>query len=226
MLFRSSPIIRKPESWLTVRRGNLRNVADLAQFARLSKAKSVLILSHDHSDAETAMIILAIIAGIQGPELTRTTPVNIIAKFDDTHFGEQLKERIHRLSIESTKIGDKEPIAELFPVTPAMVRTGIESQVARHRGLSEVYRDLLDFNRDEIYLIPSPTNFSNFGEIVCSDEVIPLGIKRHKEINLWPEWDTSISSAEIIVLAKSESIARQKLSDGGDITPKIGRAHV
>ena len=215
----NSPIVRKPESWLTVRRGNLRNVADLAQFARLSKAKSVLILSHDHSDAETAMVILAIIAGIQGPELTRTTPVNIIAKFDDTHFGEQLQERIHRLSIESTKIGDKEPIAELFPVTPAMVRTGIESQVARHRGLSEVYRDLLDFDGDEIYLIPSPTNFTNFGEIVCSDEVIPLGIKRHKEINLWPEWDTSISGAEIIVLAKSESIARQKLSDGGDITP-------
>lgn len=212
---RNSKMVKHPETWLTVRRGDLRSVSDLALLAQLNHARSVLILSHDQTDAETTMIILAIIAGIQGPTVTRTTPLNIVASFNDTNVGLRLRERIHRLSVESTRAG--EPIAELLPITPAMVRTGIEAQVARHRGLSEVYRDLLDFDGDEIYIVPAPEHQRTFGDIAACEGIVPIGIVRDGSVDLWPDWDAPLADTSLAVIARSEHVAKKLLEKGGQV---------
>lgn len=212
----SSPIVKRPETWLTVRRGDIRSVSDLGQLARLQEARSVIILGNDRSDAETTMVVLAIVACIQTDMVNRKSPVNIIASFDDDDLGRRLKERVHHLSVESAKAG--EPIAEVIPVTPAMVRTGIESQVARHRGLSEVYRDLLDFDGDEFYLVPAPTGARRFGEIADCPGIVTLGIMDDSSIDLWPDWDAPIEGRFIIVLAQSMDAAQRALFAGSTST--------
>lgn len=204
-----SPLWKRPESWLTVRRGNVTSVGDLENLARLSTAKSVIILGDGHSDAETTKIILAIVASIQTDVVTRTSPVNIVAALDDSVYAQRLKNRIQLLSREWASEG--EPIAELLPVTPAMIRTGIEAQVARHRGLSEVYRDLLDFDGDELYLVEPADTSRTFGHFALTQAVLPIGLMHGDDIDLWPDWDTPVGGKSLIVLAPSIHVARRAI---------------
>lgn len=210
---KSSPMVKRPETWLTARRGDLRSVADLSRLAQLGDAKSVIILGDKRSDAETAMIIMAIVAAIQTSEVERKEPLNMVAMFDDDEVGRRLRKRIHLLSVESRLSG--EPIGEVIPVGPALVRTGIESQVARHRGLSEVYRDLLDFDGDEFYVVSAPDRFETFGEVVDSPGVVPLGTMDDDGIDLWPGWDMPLEGKSLIVLAPSSETAKRALTTGG-----------
>lgn len=212
-LAKGSPMVARPETWLTARRGDLRSVTDLSQLAQLGDAKSVIVLGDKRSDAETTMVIMAIVAAIQTARVERKTPLNIVATFDDDEVGRRLRKRIHLLSVESQLSG--EPIGELIPVGPAMVRTGIESQVARHRGLSEVYRDLLDFDGDEFYVVAAPERFETFGDVVDSPGVVPLGTMDSGGIDLWPNWDTPLKGKSLIVLARSAETAERALTTGG-----------
>ena len=210
----SSHIVKRPETWLTVRRGDLRSVSDLGQLARLETAKSVIVLGDDRTDAETTMIVLAIVASIQTPLVTRKSPLQIVASFTDTELAVRLKHRIHLLSVESERAG--EPIAELIPVTPKMVRTGIESQVARHRGLSEVYRDLLDFDGDELYIVPAPKERETFGAIVDSPGVVVVGLISDEDVDLWPSWGSPLKGRSVVVLARTLEVAHDALcTEGG-----------
>ena len=205
-----SQFVKRPETWLTVRRGDITSVDDLAMLARLSTARSVIILDGDESDAETTKVILAIVASIQTEKVTRKTPLNIIATLSDDSLARRLKERIHYLSLESEAAG--EPVAEVIPITPALFRTGIEAQVARHRGLSEVYRDLLDFDEEELYLVPPPSGTTTFGEVADTAGVAVLGLMSEGRVDLWPDWSADILGKTLVVLAESKNSAHAALN--------------
>lgn len=208
--WRSRRHIRRPDSWLTIRRGEATNIGDLASLARLSTAKSVIVLGENRSDAETTKVVLAIVASIQTTDIERKSPLNIIAALNDNELGRRLQKRIHQLSVESTVLG--EPIAELIPVLPEFMRTGIEAQVVRHRGLSEVYRDLLDFDGDELYLVSVPPGAATFGDVVLTNGIVVLGVQWEHSIDLWPSWDLPIGGALLLVLAESRHSAIAALS--------------
>ena len=214
-------IVNRPETWLTIRRGEITSVDDLAILARLSSARSVMVLGDHASDAETTKVILAIVASIQSDKVTRTTPLNIVASIGDDALARRLQERIHFLSIESAEAG--EPVAELIRVTPSLVRTGIEAQVARHRGLSEVYRDLLDFDEEEFYVIPAPPGRNTFGEVVDSERVVVVGIKDDSGVNMWPDWSTAIAGKSLIVMASSRTVAIDAVSRGSEVSFRNSR---
>ncbi|NBP50226.1 MAG: hypothetical protein EBU70_03385 [Actinobacteria bacterium] len=202
--------VRRPESWLTVRRGDVTSIGDLANLARLATARSVVVLGDSRSDAEITKVILAIVASIQTPDIERTSPLNIVAAISDNDLGRKLQRRIHLLSAEAERNG--EPIAELIPVIPAFMRTGIEAQVVRHRGLSEIYRDLLDFDGDELHRVSPPPGATTFGELALADGVVAIGLMEPGSVELWPSWDEPVAGRQVVVLAPSLDVARRSLS--------------
>lgn len=214
--WRRKRLVRRPESWLTVRRGDVTSIGDLANLAQLATAKSVVVLGDSRSDAETTKVILAIVASIQTPHIERISPLNIVAAITDNELGRKLQRRIHLLSTEAERNG--EPIAELIPVIPAFMRTGIEAQVVRHRGLSEVYRDLLDFDGDELYRIAPPPGATTFGELALAEGVVALGLVDADHVELWPSWSAPLAGKEIVVLASSLEVARRALASLGGAT--------
>lgn len=217
--------VRHPDTWLTVRRGQATNIGDLASLARLDTAKSVIVAGDHRSDAETTKVILAIVASIQTAAIERRSPLNVVAAINDNALGRKLKHRIHLLSTESARAG--EPIAELIPVIPEFMRTGIEAQVVRHRGLSEVYRDLLDFDGDELYLVQPPAGAVTFGDIALADRAVVLGLQRGHDVDLWPSWDEELDAALVLVLAASRHDAESAIANvrSGSLTGdrRLGR---
>jgi hypothetical protein len=208
-----SEVSRHPEKWLAARRGHVDHTADLRNFARLDSARSAIVLSQDGTDEDVVTTVLAIIATLQDPTLNRMEPLTIVAPFKDSQLGYRLRDRIQVLVDGSG--GGSFSSCRLIPVTADLIRSGIESQVARHRGLSEVYRDLVDFDGEEFYLVETRHPSLTFGDLLHMDNATPIGVKRNGILDLWPSWDSPLDGCEVIVLAHDHGSALQAINSVG-----------
>lgn len=86
-------------------------------------------------------------------------------------------------------------------MTPELIRSGIGSQVARQRGLSELYRDLIDFDGDEIHMVNPNNPDLTFTDFLRLDGATPLGIERDGQVDLWPSWDARVGNGHVVVVA-------------------------
>lgn len=225
---RDSSLIRRPDQWMTARRGDPTDTHDLLTLARVREAKSVIVVSPNHSDAETTQYVLSVFAALQvrTDQPQRTTPLTVIAPFDSISLATRLERRVERLSAQMAATG--RPTIHLIAVTPELVRTGIAAQVAPHRGLSTVYRDLLNFDDSELYVLPADPERRTFGDVVLAEHVTVLGLVDHDRVDLWPRWDTPLADRGVLMLAETESLALSAMASAptplADGQERIGRA--
>jgi hypothetical protein len=107
-----------------------------------------------------------------------------------------------------------------IPLSPDDIRVGIETQVARHRGLSYVYQDLLDFGGEELYILDPPHDFSTFGEALLGlSHSIPIGTISQGSVDLWPDWSSDITKTPVCVLARDRHQMSKRVATSGDQLP-------
>jgi ion channel POLLUX/CASTOR len=205
----TSSAIKHPELWLSARRGHIDHTADLVNLARIDTARAVIVLSRDGTDEDVVTSVMAIIAALQNMTPNNSEQLTIVAAFKDTTLGHRLRNRVSVLMKHQTSSQGR--TCELIPVTSELVRSGIGSQVARHRGLSDIYRDLTDFDGEEIYLIPAAESSLVFSDLLHMDGATPLGLSKDEEIQLWPNWNTPISGQSVILLSRDRTAAKQAL---------------
>lgn len=193
----STETVRHPEVWLSARRGRIDNTADLINLARLDTARAAVVLSRDGTDEDVVTTILAIIASLQNPIYESMEPLTIVATFKDSLKGFRLRDRVQVLMEHASGARKCSVIA----VTPELLRSGIGSQVARQRGLSELYRDLIDFDGDEIYMVNPSNPDLTFADFLRLDGATPLGIERDGQVDLWPTWDSPVGDGHVVVVA-------------------------
>lgn len=136
---------------LVVRAGTPTRLNDLARVSPQT-AKAAIVLSEEGADsaAEVVKVVLGLdrLVGAHGG-------CTIVAELDNVEVAEGLRQAIGR---------------RLITVTPSQVVARITAQVSRASGLGAIYQELLDFDGDELYTKPIPTELlgMNFGQLVLA----------------------------------------------------------
>jgi len=216
----SSRWTRHPDSWITVRRGLSHHTTDLLKLAAVDLAAGAIVLHEDEtSDSQVVRSVLAISATLrsnQTRESGPTEPLPVVTFNSGSALAVSLDNRL--TTIANSRHRHSYRHINYIPLSPEEIRVGIETQVARHRGLSYVYQDLLDFGGEELYIVEPPHGFSTFADAFHSlSKAIPLGIFAPDGVELWPNWNRPIVNEPLIVLApdrlsahirNSETVAR------------------
>ena len=197
--------VKHPEVWLSARRGQVDNTADLLNLARIDSARAAIVLSRDGSDDDTITTILAIIAALQNASSPRPRPLTIVAAFNDSLKGNRLRDRVNML-MEANSASQFRS-CQVITVTPELIRSGIGSQVARQRGLSELYRDLIDFDGDEIYFMRPSDPTLTFGDLLEMDGATPIALELNGMVDMWPAWSTTIAEANVVAISHDHRAA-------------------
>jgi hypothetical protein len=201
----SAKPFRYPDKWITIRRGLGHHTADLLNLAAVDSAAGVIVLhEEENEDSQVVRCVLAISAALRsrGTDPLVTKQGLPVVTFNSSSSLAHLLD--HRLStIAASYHADSYRHVNFIPLSPDEIRIGIETQVARHRGLSYVYQDLLDFGGEEMYILEPPHDFATFGEAfsLLSDS-IPLGIITNDGVDLWPDWTAPVSESQVVVLAR------------------------
>lgn len=204
---------RNPDNWVTIRRGLGHHTEDLLNLAAIDKASGAIVLHEEETDdSQVVRCVLAIGAALRSrgtstPYLESLLPV--ITFNSNSDLAHSLDFRLTTISKSTHKLNYRH--INYIPLSPEEIRVGIETQVARHRGLSYVYQDLLDFGGEELYILEPPHGISTFGEAFCVlEESIPLGVLDSHGANLWPDWSLQTTSVPIIVLAHDKNSAGKR----------------
>lgn len=173
---------------LVCRSGDPANPKDLAR-VNLGTAQSVIVVNGSEGDAGVVKAALAIGAATP-PDSTRHSVLEVA----DMELGTSLREI---LGDEVVIVNSDHLIAELT------------AQACRQRGLSQVFRDLLDFDGDEIYFQGFPQlEGHTFGESQLSfEQCAVIGVlDTDGNVLLNPHRDTVIGpNAELIAIAPDDS---------------------
>lgn len=196
--------LKHPDSWISIRRGLGHHTNDLLQLSAIGEASGAIVFQTDDVDESQAVrSVLAINAVLRSNSAQKhrdSSPLPVVTFNADTELIHKLDRRLEEIA-KSPRRDDVRQI-NYIPLSPDAVRSGIETQVARHRGLSAVYQDLLDFGGEELYVVDPPRNISSFGDFFLrATESIPIGIVDHGVIDLWPNWTENIENKSVIVLA-------------------------
>lgn len=226
----SSDVARRISSWVTVRRAKGDRTNDLLDFGRIDRAKALVCLLEDGNDYRNSRVVLAALAALQlGTVIRRPidSPLNLVVQFNSEEFAQKFKRRID--SVVEYRRQEAGGLVTLNVVTPALVRNKVEVNVARSRGLSAVYKDLLDLSGDELYLVQPNDPQISFGAMSPASGCIPLGFAQGTNVDLWPSWEEQAEGKEVVLLAKSMSAAQsyftnQKEEFSFPSTKRIGRA--
>lgn len=213
-------VARRVSSWVTVRRARGDRTNDLIDLGRIDKAKALICLLEDGNDYRNTRVVLAALAALQLGTVVRRpldVPLNVVVQFNSEHFAQKFKRRID--SVVEYRQKDAGGLLELHTVTPELVRNKVEVNVARSRGLSAVYKDLLDLAGDELYLVRPNDPDLKFGAMRPAAGCIPLGFARGVDVDLWPKWEESVGSREVVVLAGSMAIAKSYIENLRDEAP-------
>lgn len=200
--------VRQPDSWITVRRGLSHHTADLLHLAAVNTAAGAIVLHEDETDdSQVIRCVLAISATLrsEGKQSASQLPQLPVVTFNsNSALARSLDARL--TTIANSNHRDSYRHINYIPLSPDDIRIGIETQVARHRGLSYVYQDLLDFDGEELYLVEPPHEFSTFADAFNRlGRAIPLGVYTASGIELWPDWGRSISNESVIVLSSDKA---------------------
>jgi len=207
--------IRHPEKWITIRRGSATNTTDLAHLTSINNAHSVIILQRDEDyESRTIRTVLAIDATLarHSQEILPKDQIPLpVITFVEHH---ALATRLDaRLSLIANRAEKNRRYLNYIPLSPDDIRHGIETQVSRHRGLSAVYQDLLNFGGHELYLVDGESIGGTFGEFLTrSEHATPLCLMNSSEVDFWPNWDQPLLNMQVIVLAENQADARQNVA--------------
>lgn len=197
--------LRKPETWITVRRGKGHHTTDLLNLAAIGEADGAIVLQDEETDdSHVVRCVLAISAALrsQGQDSSRLAKDLPVVTFNSrSPLATRLDSRL--TTITSSIRRDNHRHLNYVSLSPDEIRAGIETQVARHRGLSYAYQDLLDFGGEELYILDPPHGFTTFGEAFLGLlRCIPIGIAVADSVDLWPDWSSDITHKAICVLAR------------------------
>ena len=218
----NSDTARNVAGWVTVRRANGDNTNDLLTLGRIDEARAVICLLDNHSEHGNTRVVLAILAALQLPQAQHRrleNPLQVIAQFDSEEIAERFSTRIEKVvAARQDTFGG---LLTLQVITPALVRNKIEVNVVRSRGLSAVYKDLLDFEGDEIYVIPPPQSELTFGTLVPAERCIPIGFVDEFGVELWPQWDEKANGRSVIVIGESMNTVRKYMNSVSSSSRKM-----
>ncbi len=222
---------RNVASWITVRRARGDKTNDLLELGRIDRARAMVCLLTDQNNHRNTRVVLAALAALQLPNARireLDNPLQVVVQFESDDLATRFGGRINRVvAARREAFGG---LLKLQSVTPDLVRNKIEVNVVRSKGLSAVYKDLLDLAGDEIYLVKPQRPEVQFGSFVARDHCIPLGLCGVDGVDLWPSWDEEVGDRSLVVLGKSMNTVQKYMSSGvnfaADIpeSTRIGRA--
>jgi len=179
-------------SRLVVRSGSPTRVNDLARM-NPQDAKSVIVLSPDDDTARAYLVKVVLGLNQLIPAGSATT---IVAEADDEEVADALSE----------VVGPR-----LNTVISSAIVARITAQVSRMSGLGAVYQELLDFDGDEMYVVPIPERWvgSSFGQLtLASSKATIIGLERADgTVSLTVESETIVMAGdEAIGIAEDDSV--------------------
>jgi voltage-gated potassium channel Kch/K+/H+ antiporter YhaU regulatory subunit KhtT len=138
-------------SKLVIRRGNPNRLADLTR-VNPTGARSVIVLSPESSES-SATVVKTVLALSQLLDADSTT--SIVAEIEDDDTADALAEAVG---------------SRLVIVNPTKTVARVTAQVSRASGLGAIYEELLDFDGDEMYLKPVPSEWvgRTFAEVLLA----------------------------------------------------------
>ena len=168
------------------RSGKPTNHSDLMNVGILQCKSVIVSLSDDLQVIKTVLAAATILDQNKNPN-----KIHITAIINDES------------NLEAAQIAGGEYLEVLY-VENAISR--IIAQTCRQSGLSEVYKELFDFDGDEIYIERYPQFAGKaFGEIpLFFDQASVLGIRRNGEILINPPFDTVLESEDGIILIAAD----------------------
>ena len=208
--------IRHPEKWITIRRGSATNTTDLANLTSINNAHSVIILQNDDDrESRTIRTVLAIDATLakhsQDIVSEEQIPLPVVTFVEHHALATRLDAR---LSLIANHAERNRRYLNYIPLSPDDIRHGIETQVSRHRGLSAVYQDLLNFGGHELYLVSGESIGGTFGEFLSrSEHGTPLCLMYGSGVDFWPSWDQPLLNMQVVVLAENQTAAHQNVAN-------------
>lgn len=207
--------IRHPEKWITIRRGSATNTSDLVNLTSINNAHSAIILqNYEDNESRTIRTVLAIDATLakHSQDIVLKERISLpVVTFVEHH---ALATRLDaRLSLIANRAEQNRRYLNYIPLSPDDIRHGIETQVSRHRGLSAVYQDLLNFGGHELYLVDGESIGGTFGEFLSrSEHATPLCLMSSSEVDFWPSWDKPLLNMQVVVLAENQTDAHRKVA--------------
>ena len=208
--------VRHPEKWITIRRGSATNTTDLANLTSINNAHSVIILQNDDDrESRTIRTVLAIDATLakhsQDIVSKEQIPLPVVTFVEHHALATRLDAR---LSLIANNAERNRRYLNYIPLSPDDIRHGIETQVSRHRGLSAVYQDLLNFGGHELYLVSGESIGGTFGEFLTrSEHGTPLCLMNGSGVDFWPSWDQPLLNMQVVVLAENQTDAHRNVAN-------------
>ena len=167
------------------RSGNPLSHVDLA-IANPAGAKSVVVLAPEEDSRADAYVLKALLALCNGPH--RPAGANhIVATLQDEK------------TMEVARLVGKDDV-RLVNVGDLIAR--VTAQTCRQSGLSVVYRELLDFDGDEIYFQMEPGLVGRtYGDaLLAYEDAAVIGLRRaSREVFVNPAMDTVIESGDHVI---------------------------
>lgn len=208
--------LKHPDAWISIRRGLGHHTDDLRQLSAIDQASGVIVFQKEDADeAQALRSVLAINAVLRSQSdkgAIGQASLPVVTFNPNTELVHTLDRRLDVVA-NSTVPGVYRKI-NYIPLSPEEIRAGIETQVARHRGLSAVYQDLLDFGGEELYIVEPPSGVQTFGEYFQrATEAVPIGVLDNGLVDLWPNWSDSVVGKSVIVLATDRPRATQLKPD-------------
>ena len=213
---------RNVSSWLTVRRARGDKTNDLLELGRIDEARALICLLNEKNEHRNTRIILATLAALQLPSSKRRVendPLEVVVQFDSEELAARFKRRIDKVVEARRDVYGS--LLDLQVVTPALVRNKVEVNVVRSKGLSAVYKDLLDLTGDEIYQAKTQHPGLKFGSLIAANGCIPIGFARGSEVDLWPAWDEEVGDRSVVVLGQSMQTVQNYMASWEGITPSL-----
>jgi hypothetical protein len=175
---------------LIFRTGDPANPATLEKVA-IATARSVVVLADEEGDGDAGAVKAALAANAMLSD--GNTPIVV------------------ELSSESTAAALKAACGDrVLPVQAADIIAKVVAQACRQAGLGAVYRELLDFDGDEIYTAPaSEVVGRRFGEILLAyDGSTVLGVQHADgHLSLCPAMDLEIVAGDSLLMVAEDDSA-------------------
>lgn len=168
------------------RTGDVGSIDDL-QLVNIEGARSVIVLAGDQGDAGVVKAVLAVRSIDPGFERVR-----VVAELDDAHHAETLR-----------KLTDD----RIATVRADDVISQVTAESCHQDGLASVFRDLLDFDGDEIYfgLVPELVGHTYRDAVGAFEQASVIGLLRHGRVRLNPPCDEQLADGdEVIAIAADD----------------------
>ena len=187
---------------LIVRSGDPANPAMLGKVA-IGNARAVVVLADEHGEGDAG----AVKAALAASSLLGDSEAPIVVELGSETTADSLV----------AACGDR-----VLPVRAADIIAKVVAQACRQAGLGAVYRELLDFDGDEIYTAEAPAELVGrpFGEILLAHaDCTAIGIQHADgRLTLCPPMDLALAEGDsLFLVAEDDSAIR--LTDAPAVEP-------